>query len=164
MRRTFVTLLVAAGVLYPAAIAHGHAQFLDSDPATGAKLDEAPTSIRLEYSEPPVSADNVVVKDGCGVDVVTAAEVEEKAITADVPEGQPGKWKVSFRVISAVDGHPNNDSFSFTVAGKADCTKETGAAPPREDDGGDSGLPILLALGGATVVIVLGALLLRKRS
>lgn len=162
--RCFIALVVAAGVLLPAAVASAHARFLGSDPEPAAKLDAAPTSLQISYSEPPVSARQVTVEDGCGNDVVTGAEVEDKAIVADLAEGQPGKWRVASRVISAVDGHPTEKTFSFSVAGKADCS-DTGSGPaPREESESGSPLPIVLAVVGATALVAAGALVVRKRS
>ena len=164
MRRYVFGLVLAAGILFPAASASAHAQFLGSDPKPGARLDAAPTSMTIDFSEPPISGDNLVVEDGCGNDVVTRADVEEKSLVAELAGGQPGKWKVSLRVVSAVDGHPTEKSFSFTVQGEADCTKETGAPPPREKGDSGSSAPIVIGLGVATVVVVGAALVLRKRS
>ena len=162
-RRVLLGLVVVAGVLIPAAAASAHAQFLEADPRPGAKLSAAPDELRISYSEPPISARQVSVEDGCGNDVVGSADVEEKDVVADLAPGQPGKWKVTSRVVSAVDGHPTEKDFSFSVSGNADC-EDADAAPPPTDDGGSSSMPIVLVLGGATIVLVAGAFFLRKRS
>ena len=165
VRKAVIGVLLAAGILFPAASAHAHAQFLGSDPKPGASVKEVPSSMALDFSEPPVSGDNVVVEDGCGTDVVTAATVDEKRIDVSLGEGQPGKWKVALRVISAVDGHPTEKSFSFKVAGEADCTKGSAApdpAPRGEEDSGSS-MPVVAGLVVLTLLAVGAAFELRRR-
>jgi methionine-rich copper-binding protein CopC len=165
MNRILIGLAVVAGTLFPAATAGAHAQLIDSTPKEGAKLDAVPDSIRLEFSEPPISGDDLVVEDGCGNDVVTSAEANQtkKEIVATLSGGQPGDWKVSSRVVSTADGHPTKDGFEFSVAGEADCNAPK-AAPPREQDEGSSTLPLLLGLVGVTALVAVGALVVRKRS
>jgi methionine-rich copper-binding protein CopC len=165
MHRFIVVLVVAVGTLFPAATAGAHAQLIDSTPKEGAKLDAVPDTIRLEFSEPPISGDDLVVEDGCGNDVVARAEADQakKEIVATLSGGQPGDWKVSSRVVSTVDGHPTKDGFGFTVSGEADCTATDDRAP-RERDEGSSSLPLLLGLGGLTVLVILGAFFVRRRS
>lgn len=164
IRHAFVCVVVAAGVLFPAATAAAHSKLIDSDPKASATVDESPTALRVEYSEPPISADNLVVEDGCGVDVVTSAKVEEKDIVAELAEGQPGTWKVRSRVISVVDGHETTDGFKFTVEGEADCAAATAPPERRSEENGGSVLPLVLALGGGTVVLVAVAFFLRRSS
>ena len=164
MRRLLIGVVVAAGTLFPAAVANAHAQLIDSTPKQGAKLDAVPDTIRLGFSEPPISADDLVVADGCGNDVVTRAEVDQtkKEIVATLSDAQPGDWKVSSRVVSTVDGHPTKDSFTFSVAGEPDCSAET-APPPREEDEGSSSTALFVGLGGVTALLVVGALFVRRR-
>jgi copper resistance protein C len=164
MNRIIIGVVIAAGTLFPAAAAHAHAQLIDSTPKEGAKLDAVPETIRLEFSEPTISGDDLVVSDGCDNDVVASAEADQtkKEIVATLAEAQPGDWEVSSRVVSTVDGHPTKDGFKFTVAGEPDCSAEA-APPPREEDEGSSSLPLLLGLGGVTALIVVGALVVRNR-
>ena len=155
--------MVVAGVLFPATTALAHSALKGSEPKADARLDAAPSTLRLEFSEPPISADNLVVEDGCGNDVVTSADVDNGDIVAELAEGQPGKWKVSSRVVSVVDGHETKDGFRFTVEGETDCTAAT-APPERERDEEGSALPLLLALGGGTALLVVIAYVLRRSS
>ena len=162
--RVVVCVMVAGGALFPAATAHAHSALKGSDPESGARLDAAPSTMRLEFSEPPISADNLVVKDGCGDDVVASAEVDNGDIVAELAGGQPGKWKVSSRVVSVVDGHETKDGFKFTVQGEADCAAAPKPPERERDEGGGSALPLLLALGGGTALLVVLALVLRRSS
>ena len=167
MRRILFVVMIAVGTLFPTAIAGAHAALSGSAPTEGARLAEAPESRTLGFTEPPISADNLVVEDGCKNDVVTSAEVEQKTIVAEVGSGEPGRWKVSSRVISVVDGHETTDSFTFTVRGQADCdaaAEDGGPAPREDDDDGGSVVPVVLAVGGASVVAAALAFLLRRGS
>lgn len=156
--------MVAVGILVPAAAASAHARFLRSEPKIEAQLKKAPESVTIDFSEPPVSAKKVVVEDGCGTDVITSADVDDKQVVAELGEGQPGRWTVRFRVVSAVDGHPTKDEFAFTVAGERDCRQGDAGAPPPDEGDDSSSFPIIIALAAATVLVVAAALLVRKRT
>ena len=174
IRSAAVGLLVAAGILLPAATAAAHSELIGSDPKDGTTVAQPPTTLRVQYSEPPVSADQLEVQDGCRDDVVASADVEGNDIVAELAAGQPGKWKVSSSVVSGVDGHKTDDGFTFTVRGRPDCggggggTKTTEPDPPpaagEDDSEGSSAVPLLLALGGGTLLLVLIALFLRRSS
>ena len=161
--RLLIAITIVAGVLTPATIARAHSQLIGSNPEANETVAQAPSRIKVDYSEPPISADDLVVEDGCGVDVVTSAEVEGKDIVAELSEGQPGQWQVSSRVISGVDGHETTDGFRFSVRGTADCAAAT-QGPGREREEGDSPLPLILVLAGATAIVVTGAFFLRRSS
>jgi len=156
--------MVAAGVLLSAATASAHAEFLDSEPKGGAKLDQAPTRVVIDFSEPPVSAREVVVQDGCRNDVVASAEVEDKQAVAELADGEPGRWRVIYRVVSAVDGHPTDGGFSFRVVDSPDCSATDATPPPREERDGGGGSTIIIGIGAATVLLVGAALVLRRQS
>ena len=166
MRRILFVVMIAVGALFPTAIAGAHSALSGSTPKEGERVAAPPESITLEFTEPPISADNLVVKDGCKKDVVASAEVEQKTIVAELASGQPGRWKVSSRVISVVDGHETTDSFTFNVRGRADCdaAADDGPGPRENDNDGGSVTPVILAVGGATVVAAALAFLLRRGS
>jgi hypothetical protein len=71
------------------------------------------------------------VRDGCDQVVSSAFNVDDRTISADLNEGQPGTWMVRFDFISSVDGHRYNRSYSFKVDGKSDCSE-----PEETDEGG----------------------------
>ena len=167
-RRTARPVLSIAASIYLVGLlgapAYGHAALTGSTPKAGAKLDSVPSTVEVNYAEPPTSDSKFSVTDGCGNDVARGVEVLNQTITADVSGGQPGDWKVEWSVVSAVDGHPTKDGFSFSVDGEADCDQ---AQEPQdeEDDGSDSSssFPVLPVAVG-TVLIVGLALVLRARS
>lgn len=160
-----LSALALMGLLTAAAPASAHAERLGSQPEEGARLKKAPTSISIDFTEPPTGDARLEVLDGCGDDVVQAVEVANRNITSPLQDGEPGDWKVTSTVVSGIDGHQTKDSWSFEVAGQKDCSQGGGAgegggeaAGDEQDDG--SSLPVIpIALGAAGVLAV--ALLLR---
>ena len=150
--------------------AYGHAARATTDPEVGARIDEVPATVTVSYTEPPAGNPVFRVLDGCGNDVVEDLKVQDMTIDATLADGQPGSWKVEWRVISGVDGHDTRDAYSFKVAGQKDCsepgptiTDGTGPNAGDEDEGGSSaGFLIPIAIGG--VVLAGLALFLRGRS
>jgi methionine-rich copper-binding protein CopC len=147
--------------------AWGHAERSASTPEAGAKLDEIPSSLHVEFTEPPTSDAVVEVLDGCGNDVVASYDVEGTAIDARLSGGVPGRWNVRLRVVSGLDGHETNDRFGFAVKGERDCAaprpSPTGTQPGPGALAGDAPeFPVLPFVIG-TAVLAGGALLLRGR-
>ncbi len=155
-------------VVVPAAPALAHAERTGSTPEPRSRAAAPPAEVSVSFTEPPVADADFQVLDGCERDVVDDLDVQGTDITASLSEGQPGRWRVEFHVISGIDGHPTRDAFSFRVRGAPDCTAEEEPPPaagddPRDDDSGGRGLLIAL-FAGVTVVVVLLALLLRGRA
>jgi methionine-rich copper-binding protein CopC len=146
--------------------AFGHAERAATTPEVGARVDEVPGTVSVSYTEPPAGNPVFHVLDGCGDDVVQDLKVQDMTIDATLAGGQPGAWKVEWRVISGVDGHDSRDSYSFRVAGQKDCSVAAPSPSDRADDSDDggSGASVLLpvAIGGAVLIGL--ALLLRGRS
>lgn len=159
-------VLVAALVGPLADAASAHASLISVDPPDGARLDESPEQITLEFSE-PVSADlggvRVLGPDGEPVQE-GSAEVEGTAVTIGVAGGLPdGTYVVSYRVISA-DGHPVRGG---SVFGVGDAAVDTGALGRVTDDSRDQAWEIvghvgrgiayggvLLAAGGTAFLVL----------
>lgn len=170
-RRFVVAAVVVAAALAGASPASAHAERSASTPKEGARVAAPPETLAITFTEPPTGDAVIEVADGCGRDVVADHDVQNLEITATLAEGQPGEWTVSTNVISGVDGHNTRDRWTFEVRGKADCSAPE-TAPPDEaagqdeegDDegGGGSALP-LLAVGGATLALIVVGLLLRGR-
>jgi methionine-rich copper-binding protein CopC len=124
-RPALAALAVATAPLWmlvAAEPASAHAEFTSSSPARGARLRAAPASVSIRFSEPPTVDAVLTVTDGCGDEVVEEAEVLNLELQADVATGQPGVWKATYAVVSAVDGHPTKGRFSFGVTGNSDCS------------------------------------------
>lgn len=138
----------------PVAPALAHSALTGSAPDDGARLDAPPDEVTVSYSEPPTTESRFAVLDGCGRDVTGNVEILNQTIDATVEGGEPGRWKVEWSVISAVDGHLTRDDVSFRVRGERDCSRAM--AEPVPDDDGEapaSSIPVL-PIVAATLVIV----------
>jgi methionine-rich copper-binding protein CopC len=144
-----------------AAFAHGEIE--KTVPEEGARLTEPPDHVTITLTEAPTQGAVLRVTDGCKENLVDEALIADRNLHSPLPAGQPGKWTVAYRAVSAEDGHLTKGRFSFTVAGEKDCSAaegETEIGPgtspilPDEpsDDGGD--FPVVpVAIGGALVLI-----------
>jgi copper transport protein len=156
-------VLVALVTLSPAPVA-AHAVVLSTSPADGARLDEAPPLVRVEFNE-RISADigglRVVDQDGTRVEA-GATRVEGTAIEIDLRPGLGhGIYAASWRVISA-DGHLVRGAIVFAVG---DAEPDRAAIGPLAEDGSDQPWGALGWLGrwaayGGTLVAAGGALFL----
>lgn len=168
MSRAALFVLAVAAVLAQAAPALAHAERSASTPKEDAKVAAAPDTLAITFTEPPTGDAVVEVVDGCGRDVVADLTIQNLEITASLAEGQPGRWTVRTNVISGVDGHNTRDRWTFAVRGEADCSAAETDAPDasgdddEDDEGGGSAMP-LIAIGAATLGLVVVALLVRSR-
>lgn len=107
-----------------------HAYLRSSQPAAGATLGAAPTSVVITFSEPPdLKLSSIKVVDSGGTDHVTGPIVAEASppATISVPLDSlaDGVYTVTWRAVSATDGHISAGSFVFGV----------GEPPPSEAPG-----------------------------
>jgi copper transport protein len=107
--------LLASG---PAAAAHGALQ--SSEPAGGSSLERAPAAVTLRFTERPdpgLSTVRVLDSSGRVVAGGPARPVVGRPLELRVPAaGLPaGGYTVSWRIISAVDGHRTDGVFGFGV-------------------------------------------------
>lgn len=157
-RRAFPAVAASFALAVIATPAWGHAALQSSEPEQGARLEAVPDRVLVSYAEPPTNDSTFAVIDGCGRDVADEVEVLNETIEASVATGQPGRWRVEWSVISAVDGHLTTDEVSFRVVGETDCSAR-GDVPPEAsgdiDEGQSSPLvPIAIA---AVVIVGIGA-------
>lgn len=123
-RRSVIRLAVGLVVLLAAFLtplgvgsAAAHAELLETDPADGAVLEEAPGHVTLRFNE------QVRVPDG-GVRLFATggadpreleASVVNNQVVAQVPADLPdGGYVLGYRVVSA-DGHPVSGALTFSV-------------------------------------------------
>lgn len=163
-----LALVVPAG---PAA-AHGDVQA--TDPEELSRVRRAPRSVAVTFTEAPTAQAVLKVRDGCRRDVTQGIDVTDATATARVAVGQPGRWRVSYRVISALDGHESKGSYTFTVAGRRDCTPDEpqatetpdddpeAVATPAGDDVSGSSAPVVPIAFGALAVLVLAFIVRRS--
>ena len=100
-----------------------HAQLVASSPGAGDRLDQAPAELRLVFSEPLESqATSVDLADADGNGLLErAGEIDPADPFAlvvsgdDLPELADGVYTVTWRTLSAADGHPAEGFYSFAV-------------------------------------------------
>jgi copper transport protein len=142
-----VCALLGLGVLLDVATARpasAHAVVTSTTPADGARLDAAPTAVRVEFNESvSVGAGYARVLDADGDRVDTGdPAVRDGVLTvplrADLPDAS---YVVTYRVVSA-DSHPVSGAFSFVVGEGA--LVPAGSVPG--DDAVDPGVGVALPL------------------
>jgi methionine-rich copper-binding protein CopC len=179
MRSSRVALLVlVAGLVIGGgshALAHGEVE--DETPPEGANLNKTPRHVYVTFTEAPTKDGRLEVFDGCGDMVISRLQFLDTTLHADIKkETHPGKWRVTYNVISAEDGHKTNGAYRFDVKGaKGDCSPDPdpdetddpddgtadGEFPLVKDEG--SGFPVVPVALGAVVLIGL-AFAVRKMS
>ena len=110
-----------------ATVAYGHATLLQTQPASGSRLDQAPASVSLSFNErvePLFNSIEVFAADGAKVDAGASRVVGQGDVlqTALKPLSE-GAYTVLWR-INSVDGHQIQGHFGFGV----------GVPPPSESD------------------------------
>src|SRR5262245_25538552 len=121
MRRITAVLgvLVLAALAWPTG-ASAHARLVSSDPARGATLGSAASEIRLTFTDAPdIRLTSIKVRDSGGANQtngpVTAVAGDLKSVSVPLAELPDGGYTVTWRAVSAVDGHISAGSFVFGV-------------------------------------------------
>lgn len=133
----FLVVVALAAVASAPATISAHALLQSSDPAAGSTLGSAPSMITLTYGErPDPQLTSVKVLDSSGGDHVAGpiAALSDPPNSIRVPVGPlpDGAYTVSWRTVSAVDGHVSAGSFVFGVGEAPPST------PPDQTGGGVS--------------------------
>lgn len=122
MKTLFVAGLVAAFLIAaPNAPALAHAFPDHAAPAAGSTLAQAPTEVRIWFTqklEPAFSSVEVLDANGARVDQGDAKVDAQDAslLHVSLKPLPPGTYKVVWHVVS-VDTHATNGDFGFTVTG-----------------------------------------------
>ncbi|MGH2697770.1 MAG: copper resistance CopC family protein [Actinomycetota bacterium] len=134
------TILAIAILCFGAAAALAHGDKIKTDPKQNARVT-MPSEVSVSLSEAPVPQSQLLITDGCGQNVTGQVSIDGETLKASIGDAQPGKWKAAYRAVSAVDGHPTEDDWKFTVQGTADCdgdSEETAGEPsPEPTDTGE---------------------------
>ncbi len=114
-----LALLVLATLAWPGGVA-AHARLTASDPAKGATLGTAPSRVTLTFTETPdVRLTSIKVLDSAGTNHATgpvaAVPGDELSVAVPLDALPDGGYTVSWRAVSAVDGHISAGSFGFGV-------------------------------------------------
>lgn len=168
LRSLAAAIGVIAGVAAICGPAWAHGDLRKAKPEAGRHLRKPPQVIELDFAEPPTADSEFEVKDGCRDNVLGQVSGEGPNAVLGVDGGAPGRWTVSYRVISSVDGHLVRGSYSFHVGNKKPCepvASPTLAAPADGDDGDEGGFPATpVLIGGAAVfALALGIRLISAR-
>jgi copper transport protein len=121
IRRALAVALVAGMWLGLAATtAFAHASLESSDPSNGELLETAPDRISLTFTEPPdLSLTTIGVLDDTGTPVPTGppelAPGSDQEVHVGLDPVPEGVYTVTWRTVSATDGHVTADAFSFGV-------------------------------------------------
>lgn len=96
--------------------ASAHASLIDTDPAEGAVVAQAPQRATLTFDEPiQLPANGVHVFDATGTALTSSARAVDAVVTVELPAPMAqGTYVVAWRVVSA-DGHPIAGALTFSV-------------------------------------------------
>ena len=112
-----LSLPLSVVLMLAASNAQAHAHLTMSAPAEGAVVTEMPTSVVLTFSEAARITAVSIQKDQEPKQTLkapTGAAAEQ--ISVMVPKLAPGKYKLSWRVVSADDNHIMSGELHFRVA------------------------------------------------
>ena len=115
------TIAIASGWLVTASVpASAHAAIESTDPANGELLEEPPSQIVLTFTEPPdLDLTIVSVVDSTSAEMPTGppepAPGSNREIRVRLDPVPDGVYTVTWRTVSATDGHVTSGAFSFGV-------------------------------------------------
>lgn len=115
-----LSLLVAAMTLMHANQVFAHASLVKAEPARRAVLSTSPARIHLWFNEEIEPAYAALTVHNADKNPITDNKVEvdskdPKSVVLELPDMQPGRYTVKFRVLS-VDGHVVDSEYNFTVS------------------------------------------------
>jgi copper transport protein len=149
-----VTIAVASAWLVTVAVpARAHAAIESTDPANGELLEEPPSQIVLTFTEPPdLDLTIVSVVDSSGAKMPTGsperASGSNREIRVPLDPVPDGVYTVTWRTVSATDGHVTSGAFSFGVG------VSSGEVPRIEQRGSGTPTPTAGAIAGRWMLYV----------
>jgi copper transport protein len=149
-----VTIAIATvWLVMVAAPAGSHAAIESTDPANGELLEEPPSQIVLRFTEPPdLDLTTVSVVDSSGADMPTgppeSAAGSNREILIHLDPVPDGVYTVTWRTVSATDGHVTSGAFSFGVG------VSPGEVGPLEQAGSGTPTPTAGAIVGRWMLYV----------
>ena len=166
-RLAAVVVIVAAVSVGLAGPALAHNVLTGSDPADGATVTKAPSTITLTFDQPVQNFEPVMTVTGPNGNRFETGPPAILGNQVSVPvdgAGPAGGYTASYRVVSA-DGHPVTGEIRYTLEATAAGTA-TGqpAATPTSQDSGSTGLSGWLWAGiGVAALLVIAALVVILR-
>jgi copper transport protein len=158
--------LLALGLLAWAPAAMAHANLRSSDPAAEATLTTPPQAVTLTFTEPPepsLAQIHVLDTSGNSVDSGPPQTVpgDSRSLRVRVKALSRGVYTVTWRVVSAADGHATAGAFAFGVgtspagaAIKIPVAKSPGPAPIEIAGRFVFIAGVFVLLGGAIVALI----------
>ncbi len=151
-RFTPLALALALAVVRPAPSA-AHAGLRLSDPIEGVALGDSPVVVRLTFSEPPEpSLSSIRVLDPNGGThqrgSARRAPDDPKSLLVSVGPLERGVYIVSWRTVSAIDGHASAGAYAFGVR-----TAVSGSPQPARENAPTSKIELV-----ARLVIIAGVI------
>lgn len=143
--RPFLAFLVAVALVgVPALPAAAHSELLQSTPADGAQLSEAPGEVELVFGEGVQQQGGAIVvkgPDGTRYDQAATFATDENVATVQLQEATDvGRYTVAYRVVSA-DGHVVSGTFAYQLVGASTAPSNTStlsiSSSPTATDGSD---------------------------
>ena len=128
-----VIWMAIVAVLVGAVPSWGHGELGSTDPAADSIVRKVPKVISITLTEPPGPGTTVRVSDGCHSHLDYGVSRSDGVLEATMganEQGEPGRWQVRFKAVSAIDGHTTRGKFGFTVRGRRQCH-------PRKPKGAD---------------------------
>ena len=131
MRRVLFAFLIAViGTLGLGVAAEAHALLRSSTPADGANLEQAPTQVSITFTEAPDARLSIIHVYNTGGQQLERGGIrsvpgDPYSLTVGLPSLPKGVYTVTWRTVSAVDGHNAAGAFAFGVG-----TSPAGASPP----------------------------------
>jgi methionine-rich copper-binding protein CopC len=177
-----LTSALGLGVLF-AGVASAHASYESSDPAAGAVVATAPTTVTVHFAEDvdPKSSSLVVYHEADAKNTYSfdeeAKEVstgqtqyplsDAKTMTIAMQGDGDGIYAVSWKTVSADDGDEDSGVFFFgvgtgNVLGNTTTVTQTPAATPSSSSGVPVWVPILVGILALVIGGAIGALFGRR--
>ncbi|MDP9067717.1 MAG: copper resistance protein CopC [Actinomycetota bacterium] len=125
MNRLRTFLLAASmllGLVLAATPAFAHAAYKDSDPANGATVSRAPSSVTAEFTEPLAGGSWLKVFDPCGRQVDAGdVSIFGYEMSVSMSGVAAGPYVVQFTAYSRLDPHVTTGDFGFTATQGDEC-------------------------------------------
>ena len=117
----FLFLMLCCLCIFITTPAAAHANLIDGNPSPNSTLSDAPETLTLNFTEPLEPAFvRLRLYDSTGASLALGAiqvssQTPATATTAFPPDLPHGLYTVSFRVISAADGHATEGAYTFSI-------------------------------------------------
>jgi copper transport protein len=110
-------LIIGVGIVIPVS---AHALLLNSNPAPNAVLATSPAQVELFFSEPVAQGlSSLIVFDQNGLQAdqkdMRVDPANPERMTVSLPALETGVYTVSWKAVSATDGHQTEGAFTFSV-------------------------------------------------